>query len=129
MTYDGGSQSRNTAGVYLTYASEPWGPWSEPQLIFNGRRDNALGTFIHDPTITPNPPGDGLTGPTIGGNDVYTTSGGAYAPFMIARFVNVSGTTLSIYYTLSTWNPYTVVEMRSDFVIGEADSRRRAVRH
>jgi hypothetical protein len=129
MTYDGGSQSRNTAGVYFTYASEPWGPWSKPQLIFNGRRDNALGIFIHDPTITPNPPGDGLTGPTIGGNDIYTTSGGAYAPFMIERFVNVSGTTLSIYYTLSTWNPYTVVEMRSDFAIGDADSRRRAVRH
>lgn len=129
MTYDGGGQSATTAGVYFTYAREPWGPWSSPQQIFNARRDGAMGTFIHDPRITPNPPGDGLNGPTIGGNDPYTTNGGAYAPFLIERFLEVSETTLSIYYTLSTWNPYTVVEMRSDFVIRRAVSRRRSVRH
>lgn len=129
MTYDGGAQSPATAGVYFAYARQPWGPWSKPQLIFNGRRDRALGTFIHDPSVVPNPPGDGLNGPTIGPNDPYTTHGGAYAPFMIERFVRVAGTTLSIYYTLSTWNPYTVVEMRSDFAIERPVPRRRAVRH
>lgn len=128
MTYDGGAQSQATAGVYFAYASEPWGPWSEPQLIFNARRDDAMGTFIHDPSILPNPPGDGLNGPTIGFNDPYTTRGGIYAPYMIERFTTVSGSRLSIYYTVSTWNPYTVVEMRSDFTIRQGLSRRRAVR-
>lgn len=129
MTYDGGGQSRTTAGVYFTYAPEPWGPWSEPQLVFNPRRDGGSGTFIHDPSIVPNPPGDRLNGPTIGPNDPNTTPGGPYAPFMIERFLEVAGGTLSIYYTLSTWNPYTIVEMRSDFVIKRPGSRRRAVRH
>jgi hypothetical protein len=129
MTYDGGTQSRATAGVYFTYAPQPWGPWSKPQLIFNPRRDGALGTFIHDPSILPNPPGDGLNGPTIGPNDPYTTHGGLYAPFMIERFIRVAGRTLSIYYIVSTWNPYTVVEMRSDFEIVPPSSRRRSVRH
>ncbi|MGZ8868627.1 MAG: DUF4185 domain-containing protein [Thermoanaerobaculia bacterium] len=128
MTYDGGARSQTTAGVYFAYASEPWGPWSEPQLIFNARRDGAMGTFIHDPSILPNPPGDGLNGPTIGQNDPHTTRGGIYAPYMIERFTTVSGNKLSIYYTLSTWNPYTVVEMRSDFTIRQGQSRRRAVR-
>jgi Domain of unknown function (DUF4185) len=124
MTYDGGRQSSATGGVYFAYATDPWGPWSEPQLIFNPRRDGANGKFIHDPSITPS---DGLNGPTIGGNNPTTTPGGPYAPYMIERFTKLSGTTLSIYYLLSTWNPYTVVEMRSDFAIGRP--RRRAARH
>lgn len=129
MTYDGKGGSPPSAGVFFAYASEPWGPWSQPQLIFNAKRDGALGTFIHDPTIVPNPPGDGLNGPTIGFNDPYKTPGAVYAPYMIERFTRVAGNKLSIYYTVSTWNPYTVVEMRSDFTIGRSLSRRRAVRH
>jgi hypothetical protein len=125
MTFDGGAQSQATIGVYFAYASEPWGPWSEPQLIFNPRRDGAVGTFIHDPRIVPS---DGLNGPTIGPNDPDTTPGAAYAPYMIGRFTRVNGNTLSIYYTISTWNPYTIVEMRSDFTIERGSSRRRAVR-
>jgi uncharacterized protein DUF4185 len=125
MTFDS-SAPPSALGVYFAYASEPWGPWSKPQLIFNPRRDGALGTFIHDPTITPS---DGLNGPTIGENDPNTTRGGAYAPYMIERFTRVTGKTLSIYYTLSTWNPYTIVEMRSDFTISRTPSRRRSARH
>lgn len=126
MTYDGGSVSQSTAGVYFAYATEPWGPWSEPQLIFNAKRDNANGVYIHDPSVVP---GDGLNGPTIGANDPDTTRGGAYAPYVIERFTKVTGNMLSIYYTLSTWNPYTTVEMRSDFRIKHPSSRRRSIHH
>ena len=129
MTYDGGAASPSTVGVYFAYATQPWGPWSEPQLIFNANRDGAMGSFIHDPRIVPDPPGDGLNGPTIGANNPYTTIGAAYAPYTIERFTKVSGSRLSIYYTLSTWNPYTTVEMRSDFTIGQTPARRRSARH
>jgi hypothetical protein len=125
MTYDSVRSEPEARGFYFSYASEPWGPWQRPQLIFNATRDGAAGTFIHDPRITP---GDRLTGPTIGPNDPVTTPGGPYAPYMIERFTRVSGPTLSIYYTLSTWNPYTIVMMRSDFQISEGSSRRRPVR-
>jgi uncharacterized protein (TIGR03437 family) len=120
MTYDGGRQSAATRGVYFSYAQQPWGPWATPQLIFSPTRDNALGAYIHNPAIVPNPPGDGLNGPTIGPNDIYSTAGAAYAPLLIERFVTVVGSTLNIYYTLSTWNPYTVIEMRSSFTIAPA---------
>lgn len=125
MTYDGGAQSQSTIGVYFSYATEQWGPWSTPQLIFNPRRDGALGKFIHDPRASPS---DGLNGPTIGPNDPNTTPGAAYAPYTIERFTRVSGNKLSIYYTISTWNPYTIVEMRSEFTVTRGGGRRRAVR-
>jgi hypothetical protein len=36
---------------------------------------------------------------------------------MIERFTTVRSNTLTIYYTMSTWNPYTVVLLKSDFTI------------
>ncbi len=52
------------------------------------------------------------------GNDPTQTSGTVFAPYMIERFTRVKGDVLSIYYTMSTWNPYTVVKnQRSDFKI------------
>jgi len=119
MTYDGGRQSPRTNGVYFTYSPQPWGPWAAPQLIFNLSRDPGLGLFVHDPSIVPDPPGDGLNGPTIGQNDIYSTRGAAYAPLMIGRFTTITGNTLRIYFTLSTWNPYTIVRMRADFTIAQ----------
>ncbi len=43
--------------------------------------------------------------------------GTVYAPFQIARLAAVDGAELSIYYDMSTWNPYTVVLMQSNFSI------------
>jgi hypothetical protein len=121
MTFDGGraqqpdgtptNGSSATDGVYFTYAPAPWGPWATPQLIFNATRDSGFGVFMHNGKD--NPPGP--IGPTAGTNDPNTTTGTVYAPNMIARFTKIMGNTLSIYYAMSTWNPYTVVEMRSDF--------------
>jgi hypothetical protein len=118
MTYDGGrsgdSRTNHTTGVYFSYASQPWGPWSKPQLIFNKLRDGGSGVFIHDPGL---PYDDRLDGPVIGFNDPYTIPGGDFAPIMIERFTRITNSTLFIYYTMSTWNPYTVVKMRSAFTI------------
>ena len=118
MTYDGGrstnTKTNRTTGIYFSFAQQPWGPWSKPQLIFNKFRDGADGVFIHDPGLTND---DGLDGPTIGNNDPTNTFGGEFAPIMIERFTRITNSTLFIYYTLSTWNPYAVVKMRSAFTI------------
>jgi hypothetical protein len=74
-----------------------------------------LGIFIHDAST--NVPNDGLDGPVIGFNDPTNTAGGDFAPIMIERFTRITNSTLFIYYTMSTWNPYTVVMMRSAFAI------------
>jgi hypothetical protein len=144
MTFDGGRNpdpdnpdSPGTAGFYFTYAAQPWGPWAAPQLIFNACQDHAIGEYIfyYAKTAAANdcpsalpagtttfPAWAGPSGPTIGpqqapGNPPLATRGGAYAPEMIERFTQVQGDTLKIYYTQSTWNPYAVVEMESDFTI------------
>jgi hypothetical protein len=114
MMYDGGRQSVATRGMYLTYAKDPWGPWAAPLLVYNIPRDPGLGVFVHNPTAVPS---DGLAGPTIGDNDPATTPGAPYAPAIIERFTRVTGNTLRIYWLMSTWNPYTVVKMRSELTI------------
>ncbi len=120
MTYDGGrsaeTKSNKTTGIYFSCAPQPWGPWSTPQLIFNKSRDNGYGVFIYDPSTTNDL---ALAGPTINPakNPPSTTPGGDFAPIMVERFTRITNSTLFIYYTMSTWNPYTVVKMRSAFTI------------
>jgi hypothetical protein len=124
MTFDGGRPNQGngnptngtdlTEGIYFTYAPAPWGPWAVPQLIFNATRDNGFGVFIHNPNV--NPPGP--AGPTgLGIDDPTRTRGEAAGPFVIERFTRVTGNTLTVYYTMATLNPYTVVEMKSQFAI------------
>lgn len=140
MTWDGGRQSPSTEGIYFSYASEPWGPWSKPQLVYNacegGGYGEGYGNFIRYPATKADDPcpkvekNSGPQGPVIGtgdvpfntdsanGNSVTTTRGAVYAPFQIESFANVQDDgVLSIYFNLSTWNPYTVVLMESDYAI------------
>jgi hypothetical protein len=133
MTYDGGRQAGpnkdQTTGIYFSYALFPWGPWAKPQLIFNSCRENAYGNYMFyyygNPSNNSCPSvanASGPAGPTIGdqspsGNDPLTTHGDPYAAEIIERFVEVDGDTLKLFYTMSTWNPYAVVEMESDFQI------------
>jgi hypothetical protein len=75
-------------------------------------RDGAAGKFIHIPNRNP---ADGLAGPVIGKGQANPEAvhGGAYAPYVVERWTKVRGSELSIYYVLSTWNPYVVVLMQS----------------
>jgi lysophospholipase L1-like esterase len=110
MTYD--SRPPSPAGIEFSYSRAPWGPWSEPQVIFNAVRDGAVGKFIHNPRANPD---DGLAGPVIGKNKTNpgAVHGGAYAPYVVERWTRVRGSELVVYYVLSTWNPYVVVLMKS----------------
>jgi hypothetical protein len=120
MTYDAGwNGSQTTNGIYFTYATEPWGPWAAPQLIFEKARDHALNVYIHQGNSSTNcSTGDGLMGPIIDqGKDPCPVDGVAFAPLLIERFITVSNNILSLYYTMGTFNPYTVVKMRSQFTV------------
>ena len=135
MMFDGGRGSTKTNGMYFTYAPQPWGPWATPQLAFNDCRDQGLGNFVFyyyataaqnfcpsamPAGVTSAPNSAGPSGPTIGNqtiSDPTTTIGGAYAPSLIERFTIISGGTLKLFYLMSTWNPYAVVLLESDFTI------------
>lgn len=110
LSYD--SRPPAPRGILFSYSRAPWGPWSEPQVIFNAARDHATGKFIHDPNLQPD---DGLAGPVIGKGKKNPASihGGAYAPYLVERWTKVQGSELNLYYVLSTWNPYVVILMKS----------------
>jgi len=64
----------------------------------------------------------GPAGPVIGtpdpfGHEAFTRRGGEYAPQIISRLSGSKDGKLKLQYTLSTWNPYTVVLMETDFTI------------
>jgi hypothetical protein len=110
MTYD-----RRTAptGIAFSYSRTPWGPWSEPQLLFNMVLDGAAGKFIHNPRAKAN---DGLAGPVLmprNQNDPESVHGAAYAPYVVERWTKLQGSELDLFYTMSTLNPYVVILMKS----------------
>jgi uncharacterized protein DUF4185 len=107
MTYD----HRAPRGIFFQSSPKPWGPWSPRQPV---AVPGDVAAYLHDPGRVPD---DGLGGPTIGKNDPQTTHGGMYAPYVVERWTKLQGTTLSLFYTLSTWNPYVVVLMKSQFKV------------
>jgi hypothetical protein len=140
MTWDGGRQSTSTTGIYFSYSSMPWGPWSPPQLIYNAcdahRYKQGYGDLIRytyggsNPDICGGtvPNNSGPPGPIIGtaqdpfygasnGEKATSRRGGVYAPYQVERFATVQNNTLNVYFNMSTWNPYTVVLMQSNFTI------------
>jgi hypothetical protein len=110
MTYDRRTQLN---GIAFSYSRTPWGPWSEPQLMFNPLRDGGLGKFIHNPLRKID---DGLAGPVMvrrnraNADEIH---GGAYAPYVVERWTKVQGSEIALYYLMSTSNPYVVVLMKS----------------
>jgi uncharacterized protein (TIGR03437 family) len=99
----------NLNGIYMRFAQQPWGPWGAPQTIFNGQRDRGICVFIHR-AVTANSPACDQAGDT-GRDDV---EGGSYGPYFISRFTTgAANGTSTFYYTLSTWNPYVQVIMKT----------------
>lgn len=93
----------------LSWSKDPWGPWSP--FISIPIEPVAADAFQYRPASDPY-----LAGPTIGPEDPYRV-GGPYGHYMVERFTRVHGDILRLYYLISTWNPYEVVLMRSDFRI------------
>lgn len=109
-------------------APDPWGPWSEPTVVLS---------LAHDPgivcTLLMNPTGAGCKGlvsywpplanPLPGGSVV---PGILYASFVMERFTQdttppgMEGVRqATIYWLVSTWNPYQVAVMQSTLRLSE----------
>jgi Domain of unknown function (DUF4185) len=105
MLYNSGDYGNLHGGIHMRSASLPWGPWSQPTVIFNAWDDNAYGRYMHFP-----------------GQDVFSDSpvvgpdkaGGPYGPYLIPRFFRGDQNRVTIVYTMSTWNPYQAILMQSD---------------
>ncbi len=101
------SQAR---GILVRTADQPWGPWSDAQVLFDPWADNGYCHFMH--TIPSFRQCDAV-------NDAgqENTWGGEYGPYQFEDLATGTRTTTTIYFTLSTWNPYTVVLMKATLAI------------
>jgi hypothetical protein len=110
MLYNAGTPR----GITMRSAPAPWGPWSDSAIIFDPRRDNGYGHFMH---ISAKSKGkkDGLSDP--GRADEW---GGEYGPYVMSRFTTGAHGRCRIYFTMSTWNPYQVMIMQSDLELDAA---------
>jgi hypothetical protein len=93
------------AGILGRASNTPWGPWSEPAVFFDPATDAGFCHFIHrddgcGPLNDPDAPEQGRPG-------------GVYAPYVLSRFTRGGEQNTTIYYAMSTWNPYQVVLMRA----------------
>lgn len=96
-------------GAKVIAARRPWGPWSEPVVIFESGRDKAYGNIFHRKDAE-----DGLAGPIIApGEDPRQVWGGEYAPMLIEDHCTYADGVLTLRYLLSAWNPYTIYLMES----------------
>lgn len=98
--------SVNPRGILMRTAEQPWGPWSEAKMLFEPRKDGGYGKFMHidwrDEKV------DSVH--DAGRENEY---GGEYGPYMIPRFFRGDSKEATIYFVMSTWNPYQVMLMRA----------------
>ncbi len=93
-------------GINFRTADQPWGPWSEPQVLFDPWLDNGYCHFMHVDWQFRNC--DAVHDP--GRANEW---GGEYGPYQFEDLATGTDSTTTIYFTMSTWNPYTVVLMKS----------------
>lgn len=93
-------------GINFRTADYPWGPWSEAQILFEAEDDNGLCNFIH--MSWKQKKCDNLSDP---GEE--ETMGGAYGPYQFDELAIGNDSQTTIYFTMSTWNPYVVVLMKA----------------
>ncbi len=99
--------SSDPRGIVMRTAKLPWGPWSEPVIIFDPWIDMGYAQFMHISW-------DFEQMDTFHDYAREYDWGGEYGPYIITRFTQGTPERCTIFYTLSTWNPYQVVLMSSD---------------
>jgi hypothetical protein len=104
-------------GITMRLAEQPWGPWSAGTVIFDPGRDNGYGHFMHI-SSKEKKNADALSDPTR-----EAEWGGEYGPYIMTRYTAEIEGHCRIYYTMSTWNPYQVMVMRSDLKLGQREKK------
>ena len=114
MLYNHGNPATSGFAINYRVADKPWGKWEGPYVLYDPACDRGFCHFMHVEGC--DAVGDGI----IPG--LATRRGIVYAPYVISPFTKRDATTTSIYWTMSTWNPYQVMLMKS--VLRLSDARR-----
>jgi len=96
-------------GINFRTADYPWGPWSEAQVLFDPWKDGGYCHFMHVST-------DSQICDAVSDPGREKDWAGEYGPYMIPSSFTGDGDQSTIYFVMSTWNPYTVELMKSTFI-------------
>ncbi len=99
----------SSRGISFRTARQPWGPWSTPQVLLDPWA-GAYGHYFHIPwnwTIM-----DNVQNP--GREDEF---GGEYGPYMFKELATGSDNRTTIYFTMSSWNPYVSLLMKTELLV------------
>jgi hypothetical protein len=102
--------------IVAQFSAAPWGPWSDPVVVFS-IADPWWNRLMHRP---------GVDSMVQSLEPIYARDGSrfalpdddqgvAYNPNVLHRFTRNTDGSVTVYYTLSTWNPYQVFLMSSTF--------------
>jgi hypothetical protein len=101
--------SSSPRGINFRTARQPWGPWSGTQVLLDPWA-GAYGQYFH---IDWNWwVGDNAQNP---GREYEF--GGEYGPYMFKELATGSDNRTTIYFTMSSWNPYVSLLMRTDLQV------------
>jgi len=93
-------------GIGLRTAARPWGPWSAGRVAFHPWDDDGYCHFMH--TARTFRDCDEVHDP--GREEEW---GGEYGPYVLERYTTGDREGGTLYYVMSTWNPYNTVVMRT----------------
>jgi hypothetical protein len=93
-TYNCGAQ------IELRVARQPWGPWSAAQVPFRASDGNCQ--FIYQSDC-----------PALSDPNRTDKSGGPYGPYLLSSHSTGDATSATLYFVMSTWNPYNTMLMRT----------------
>jgi len=103
----------NTNGVIVRLADKPWGPWSTSKIVFDPADGYRLFIHVQGQDSLVDKERDDKTNP-------YDL-GSAYGPYQITSYTTgIKNRYTKIYFTLSVWNPYQVLQM-SAIILSEKE--------
>lgn len=100
-------------GINFRAADEPWGPWSGAQVLFQPWEDQGYCHFIHVSWKAQRC--DNVHDPKR--QNVW---GGEYGPYLIPQLTTGDDARTTIYFVMSTWNPYNVMLMKATLEVDGA---------
>lgn len=107
-----GERHYDAGGILLRHAARPWGPWSEPLVLFQPMADGGYCNYMHAP------PELCAGAPNVSDPHRETVPGFEYGSYLLPRYSRGGDGTSTIYFNLSTWNPYAVVLLKTDITCG-----------
>jgi hypothetical protein len=118
--------------IVARVAAAPWGPWSRASILLDPKRDHSWCHLLWQAPGKGNGCDD-LDDEWFGTDLAGTKDGAFYAPFVMERYTTPEGSPrlhrrqATIYWLLSTFNPYQVDVMRTSLTIDESLLTTRAV--